>query len=75
MAQASSWHDWVHSGRGARLCGKKRVVAREWDLGAALDEPCGAEGWRRRRVVPDGAPRPSSARRCATSLYKKTAGV
>ena len=48
------------SGRTGRRGAKRRVAERRRDLGAALDERCGAEGWRRpsRR-----APRPTGARR------------
>ena len=48
------------SGRTGRRGAKRRVAERRRDLGAALDERCGAEGWRRpsRR-----APRSGGARR------------
>ena len=61
----------VDSGRAARRDAKRRVAEVIRDLRAALDDRCGAEGWRR---LSKCAPRPSGARRRrpvgGTSLLK-----
>ena len=54
-------------------CGEaiKAVAEGGGDLGAALDERCGREGWHTPRMVPRRAPRrraPDGEDRCATAL-------
>ena len=70
-AKVSGRHFTGRSRRAGRRGGTRRVAEGGGDLGAALDERCGPEGWHTPRMVPRRAPRrraPDGEDRCATAL-------